>query len=132
MGVAATGVSAAASLRGFLSYLRLAGAADAAGSVDASVSSAARSTGAGAGRRRKDGASHPVSVSAAAAGTGCGCGGAITGAGAGTGVSVIHGCSSKRGCGWLFWRKGLIAAMTAHAMFDLVFKVLLPALGSFG
>ncbi len=35
-------------------------------------------------------------------------------------------------CGWLYWRKGLIAAMTAHAMFDLVLYVLLPALGFFG
>ena len=35
-------------------------------------------------------------------------------------------------CGWLFWRRGLIAAMTAHAVFDLVLKVLLPALGFFG
>lgn len=35
-------------------------------------------------------------------------------------------------CGWLFWRKGLIAAMTAHAIFDLVLKVLVPALVFFG
>lgn len=34
--------------------------------------------------------------------------------------------------GWLFWRKGLIAAMTAHAIFDLVLKVRLPALHFFG
>jgi len=33
-------------------------------------------------------------------------------------------------CGWLYWRKGLLAAMTAHASFDLVLKVLLPALSS--
>jgi membrane protease YdiL (CAAX protease family) len=30
--------------------------------------------------------------------------------------------------GWLFWRKGLIAAMASHFMFDIVLKVIAPAL----
>jgi hypothetical protein len=49
-------------------------------------------------------------------------------------VAFILGVNGIVGlmCGWLFWRKGLIAAMTAHAVFDLVLKVLLPALGFFG
>jgi hypothetical protein len=29
--------------------------------------------------------------------------------------------------GWLFWRKGLIAAMVSHFMLDVVLKVILPA-----
>jgi membrane protease YdiL (CAAX protease family) len=28
--------------------------------------------------------------------------------------------------GWLFWRKGLIAAMVSHAVFDIVTKVIIP------
>jgi membrane protease YdiL (CAAX protease family) len=28
--------------------------------------------------------------------------------------------------GWLYWRKGLIAAMVSHAVFDVVTKVLIP------
>jgi hypothetical protein len=31
--------------------------------------------------------------------------------------------------GWLFWRKGLIAAMVCHAMTDIVMKVVLPLFG---
>jgi membrane protease YdiL (CAAX protease family) len=31
-------------------------------------------------------------------------------------------------CGWLYWRKGLLAAMVAHATVDLVLKVALPLL----
>jgi hypothetical protein len=30
--------------------------------------------------------------------------------------------------GWLFWRKGLVAAMVSHFMLDIVLKVILPAL----
>jgi hypothetical protein len=30
--------------------------------------------------------------------------------------------------GWLFWRKGLIAAMVAHFSFDVVLKVIYPAI----
>lgn len=56
----------------------------------------------------------------------------LVGAGAATPavVAYILGVNGIVGliCGWLFWRKGLIAAMTAHAIFDLVLKVLLPAL----
>jgi membrane protease YdiL (CAAX protease family) len=29
-------------------------------------------------------------------------------------------------CGWLYWRKGLLAAMLAHATVDLVLKVAMP------
>lgn len=49
-------------------------------------------------------------------------------------VAFILGANGIVGlmCGWLFWRKGLIAAMTAHAVFDLVLKVLLPAFHLFG
>lgn len=49
-------------------------------------------------------------------------------------VAFILGANGIVGllCGWLFWRKGLIAAMTAHAAFNLVLKVLLPALHFFG
>jgi membrane protease YdiL (CAAX protease family) len=28
--------------------------------------------------------------------------------------------------GWLFWRKGLIAAMVSHTMFDVMIKVVFP------
>jgi len=31
--------------------------------------------------------------------------------------------------GWLYWRKGLIAAMVCHAMTDIILKVFLPLLG---
>jgi hypothetical protein len=31
--------------------------------------------------------------------------------------------------GWLYWRKGLIAAMVCHAMTDIIIKVVLPLLG---
>lgn len=31
--------------------------------------------------------------------------------------------------GWLYWRKGLIAAMVCHAMTDIIIKVILPLLG---
>jgi membrane protease YdiL (CAAX protease family) len=31
--------------------------------------------------------------------------------------------------GWLYWRKGLIAAMASHAVADIVMKVIFPALG---
>jgi hypothetical protein len=31
--------------------------------------------------------------------------------------------------GWLYWRKGLIAAMTCHATTDIIVKVILPLLG---
>jgi hypothetical protein len=29
--------------------------------------------------------------------------------------------------GWLFWRRGLVAAMVAHFVFDVVLKVIYPA-----
>lgn len=28
--------------------------------------------------------------------------------------------------GWLYWRKGLLAAMVCHAVADIVFKVIVP------
>jgi membrane protease YdiL (CAAX protease family) len=31
--------------------------------------------------------------------------------------------------GWLYWRKGLLAAMMAHTCFDIVLKVIPPAFG---
>ena len=31
--------------------------------------------------------------------------------------------------GWLYWRKGLIAAMVCHAMTDIIIKVLPPLFG---
>ena len=31
--------------------------------------------------------------------------------------------------GWLYWRKGLIAAMVCHAMADIILKVFLPLFG---
>lgn len=31
--------------------------------------------------------------------------------------------------GWLYWRKGLIAAMVCHATTDIIMKVILPSLG---
>jgi membrane protease YdiL (CAAX protease family) len=31
-------------------------------------------------------------------------------------------------CGWLYWRRGLLAAMAAHTSVDLVLKVALPLL----
>jgi membrane protease YdiL (CAAX protease family) len=31
--------------------------------------------------------------------------------------------------GWLYWRKGLIAAMVAHATVDVITKVIFPILG---
>jgi membrane protease YdiL (CAAX protease family) len=30
--------------------------------------------------------------------------------------------------GWLYWRRGLLAAMVAHLTFDLVLHVIVPAL----
>ena len=32
-------------------------------------------------------------------------------------------------CGWLYWRKGLIAAMVAHATANLVLRLVLAPLG---
>lgn len=34
----------------------------------------------------------------------------------------------RRQRGWLYWRKGLIAAMVSHAVFDIVTKVIVPLL----
>jgi membrane protease YdiL (CAAX protease family) len=32
-------------------------------------------------------------------------------------------------CGWLYWRRGIVAAMIAHATVDLVLKVAMPLMG---
>ncbi len=34
------------------------------------------------------------------------------------------------GCGWLFWRRGLLSAILAHFAADIVLKVIVPAVAS--
>jgi hypothetical protein len=52
---------------------------------------------------------------------------AVLGTGAGIVAFVLIG-NGVPGLvfGWLYWRKGLIAAMVSHAVFDIVTKVILP------
>ena len=43
-------------------------------------------------------------------------------------VLVGNGCIGMA-CGWLYWRRGLVAAMIAHTTADLVLKVVIPLIG---
>jgi membrane protease YdiL (CAAX protease family) len=43
-------------------------------------------------------------------------------------VLVGNGCIGMA-CGWLYWRRGLMAAMIAHTTADLVLKVAIPLIG---
>ena len=43
-------------------------------------------------------------------------------------VLVGNGCIGMA-CGWLYWRRGLVAAMIAHTTADLVLKVAIPLIG---
>jgi hypothetical protein len=43
-------------------------------------------------------------------------------------VLVANGCIGVA-CGWLYWRRGLVAAMIAHTTADLVLKVAMPLIG---
>lgn len=43
-------------------------------------------------------------------------------------ILVGNGCIGMA-CGWLYWRRGLVAAMIAHTTADLVLKVAIPLIG---